>query len=487
MGTLALTTTMTSRMFDSLQRLPDKTFRRVAATSLTPSLSATLLLVGRGDDEPRVRDPRRTHSTEPALPPHLQWQANGESLEKRMARNRGQKLVTLDQENRKMSRRLTSPKRVSHWAGGETTDPKAMASWYSSQHKHMRRGCQLPPVLPKIEAKQNDEQLALSALTSESSAQGVMDVFKHQAWSRVFESDMNSLLDTSNGDYAMERALLTTNVDTSLYNDVREALPELLVARRRRLTMVYDTWRSNTQLLRKYRRIFMARIIRMNRQRLERSMRSWCEFVESIKGEEVLANANSTNEGVSAAEIAAQNRAAMEAVWAEKAAARAAEKKRLILERDAARKEQAARDRAAELQSFRQAATAREAELEKSREARNTLKREADEKYQERARAEAAKDRAREKAAREAREKTAREAREAAEQLERASGSILDAFADSRAEAAARDALKEAEPEPELEDAAGKELAERAAAAAAEAEAAAAAGGQGTDSSEDNE
>ncbi len=455
---------MTSRMFDSLQRLPDQTFRRVASTSLTPSLSATLLLVGRGDDEPRVRNSRRARSTDPALPSHLQWQEGSESLETRMARYRGHKLVSLDRENRKMSRRITSPKRVSHWAGGETTDPKAMASWYSSQSKHMRRGCQLPPVLPKMEAKKSEEQLALSALTSDASAQGVMDVFKHQAWSRVFESDVKSLLDDSNGDYAMERALLTTNVDTSLYNDVREALPELLVARRRRLTMVYDTWRSNTQLLRKYRRIFMARIIRMNRQRLERSMLKWCDFVQSIRGE-VLANASSTNAGVSAAEIAAQNREAMEAVWAEKAAQRAAEKKRLILERDAARKEQAARERAAELQSFRKAAAAREAELEKSREARNTLKREAEEKYQERARAEAAKDRAREKAAREAREKAEREKREAAEQLERASGSILNVFADSRAEAAAREALKEPEPQPELEDAAAKELAERAAAA----------------------
>ena len=41
-----------------------------------------------------------------------------------------------------------------------------------------------------------------------------------------------------------------------------------------------------------------------------------------------------------------------------------------------------ARDRAADLQSFRQVATAREAELEKSREARNTLEGEADGKYQ---------------------------------------------------------------------------------------------------------
>ena len=483
MSALALSTTMTSRMFESLQRLPDQTFRRVASTSLTPSLSATLLLVGRGDDEPRVRDSRRAHSTEPSLPSHLQWQSGSESLEKRMARNRGHKLVTLDQENRKMSRRISSPKRVSHWTGGEATDPKAMASWYSHQAKHMRRGCQLPPVLPKIEAKKSEEQLALSALQSDTTAQGVMDVFKHQAWSRVFESDMNSLLNDTNGDYAMERALLTTNVDTSLYNDVRDALPELLVARRRRLTMVYDTWRSNTQMLRKYRRIFMARIIRMNRQRLERSMKSWCEFVAAIKGE-VLANAKSTNEGVSAAEIAAQNREAMEAVWAEKAAARAAEKKKLIAERDAKRKEEAARERAQELQNFRVAAAAREAEIEKAREERNTLKREADEKVLARARAEEAKDRARENAAREARDKAAREAREEADKLERASASILDVFGDSRANAAARESLKEPEPEPVLEDAAAKELAEQAAAKTDEEEAAAAAKGSGSDSDE---
>ena len=88
--TLALSTTMTSRMFDSLQRLPDSTFRRVASTSLTPSLSATLLLVGRGEDEPRVS--RRAHSTEPVLPSHMQWMAGSESLEKRNARTRGHKL-----------------------------------------------------------------------------------------------------------------------------------------------------------------------------------------------------------------------------------------------------------------------------------------------------------------------------------------------------------------------------------------------------------
>ena len=81
---------MTSRMFDSLQRLPDSTFRRVASTSLTPSLSATLLLVGRGEDEPRVS--RRAHSTEPVLPSHMQWMAGSESLEKRNARARGHKL-----------------------------------------------------------------------------------------------------------------------------------------------------------------------------------------------------------------------------------------------------------------------------------------------------------------------------------------------------------------------------------------------------------
>jgi hypothetical protein len=49
---------MSDRMFASLQRLPDKTFRRLASTTLTPSLSATLLLVGRsggelGGDAPR--------------------------------------------------------------------------------------------------------------------------------------------------------------------------------------------------------------------------------------------------------------------------------------------------------------------------------------------------------------------------------------------------------------------------------------------------
>ena len=76
----------------------------------------------------------------------------------------------------------------------------------------------------------------------------MLDVFKHQAWARVFESDVSSLLDNSNPDFAMERTLLEQGADASLYNDVREALPELLVARRRRLTMVYDTWRTNTQL-----------------------------------------------------------------------------------------------------------------------------------------------------------------------------------------------------------------------------------------------
>jgi len=467
-------------MFESLQRLPDQTFRRVASTSLTPSLSATLLLVGRGDDEPRVRDSRRARSTEPSLPSHLEWQVSGpngsmgESIEKRMARSRGHKLVELDSANRSMSRRLYSPKRVSHWSGGEATDPKATAAWYSNQNKHMRRGCQLPPVLPKLEAKKSEEHQALAALASDERAQSVMDVFKHQAWSRVFESDTKSLLNDTEGAYAMERALLSQNVDSSLYNDVREALPELLVARRRRLTMVYDTWRANTQLLRKYRRIFMARIIRMNRQRLERSMKCWCQFVAAIKGE-INANAASTNEGASAKEIADQNRAAMEAVWAEKAAERAAEKKRLILERDAARKEQAARERAGELKAFRDQAATREAELTKIREAKAAEMRIVDERVQARAREEEGKDRARENAARLARDKAAQEEREEAEKLERASHSILDVFGDSRATAAARESLKTPEPEPVIEDAAAKELTEKEGAdAAAAAETAAA-------------
>ena len=146
-----------------------------------------------------------------------------------------------------------------------------------------------------------------------------------------------------------------------------EALPELLVARRRRLTMVYDTWRTNTQLLRKYRRIFMARIIRLNRQRLVRFFERWVDYLIDVRGDVAKGGDVESSFGMSAEDLAAQNRAEMEAVWAEKAAAKAAEKKRQIAERDRERKEAMARKRAAELKSFRDAAASRERELSEAR------------------------------------------------------------------------------------------------------------------------
>ena len=63
-------------------------------------------------------------------------------------------------------------------------------------------------------------------------------------------------------------------------------------------------------------------------------------------------------------------------------------------------------------------------------------------------------------------------------------GYTVSAWRWTRANAAARESLKEPEPEPVLEDAAAKELAEQAAAKTDEEEAAAAAKGSGSDSDE---
>ena len=375
--------------------------------------------------------------------------------------------VAIDKQNRSMSRRIAAPKRVSHWAGGEATDPRATAKWYNEQHKHMRRGCQLPNALPKLVPKKSEETKAVSALISDDRSSAVLDVFKHQAWARVFESDVSSLLDNSNPDFAMERTLLEQGADASLYNDVREALPELLVARRRRLTMVYDTWRTNTQLLRKYRRIFMARIIRLNRQRLVRFFERWVDYLIDVRGDVAKGGDVESSFGMSAEDLAAQNRAEMEAVWAEKAAAKAAEKKRQIAERDRERKEAMARKRAAELKAFRDAATSRERELSEARAEAEAEKLREQEVFAERLRKEEAEEYRREVAARAAFRKQQEDAEEEAAKLERASGAMLDVFGDHKAATAARDSLKE----PEIIDYVSGELAEQEAQAEAEAEA----------------
>ena len=56
------------------------------------------------------------------------------------------------------------------------------------------------------------------------------------------------------------------------------------VQRRRRLVLGFDTWQENVRMMRKYRRIFMARIMRMNRQRLERSIDRWVENYRHARG-----------------------------------------------------------------------------------------------------------------------------------------------------------------------------------------------------------
>ena len=60
------------------------------------------------------------------------------------------------------------------------------------------------------------------------------------------------------------------------------------VQRRRRLVLGFDTWQDNVRMMRKYRRIFMARIMRMNRQRLERSIDRWVENFRHARGARAL-------------------------------------------------------------------------------------------------------------------------------------------------------------------------------------------------------
>jgi|EP01049_Picozoa_sp_SAG25_P011070 hypothetical protein len=260
-----------------------------------------------------------------------------ESLEKRKARRRGGQLLTIDRQNRRMNRRIAEPKRVSRWAGGEPTNAQAMARWYQEQSRHMRRGCDLPYLLPPPRRVAREDPVAALLDSAESSA--VLDRFLNQARARAFESDAASVIDgDDDGGYAMERMLLGQN-DASVYDDVKDALPELLVARRRRLMTGFETWRNNVRLMRKYRRIFMARIMRMNRQRLERCVQRWVAMWRFATGrddpQETAADAP-----LDTKDLRADNREEMEAVWAAKAAAKAEAKRLAMLDRMKAKKDE---------------------------------------------------------------------------------------------------------------------------------------------------
>ena len=171
---LSSTSSMTNRMFESLRNLPDDTFRKIADVGLTPSMSATLLLVGRGDDQPRGGgSPMRSRSTD--------FLRESESLIKRMARKRGGMLVGIDSENTKITRRLASPKRAQH---GSMLDPVGLKNWHSKQSKHMRRGCQLPYVMGAQDSASSSKRLSmqqgeLAALAdSADNAAHVLDAFQ---------------------------------------------------------------------------------------------------------------------------------------------------------------------------------------------------------------------------------------------------------------------------------------------------------------------
>ena len=112
----------------------------------------------------------------------------------------GLALETIDAENRKMTRRLTLPKRVSKWTGGEATDPQSTKGWYAKQRKHMRRGCELPYVLPPPRRMVKEDPVA--ALTNAEGSSAVMTRFMAQAKARVFEGNSDAILagDDDSGD-----------------------------------------------------------------------------------------------------------------------------------------------------------------------------------------------------------------------------------------------------------------------------------------------
>lgn len=164
----------------------------------------------------------------------------------------------------------------------------------------------------------------------------------------------------------MERWLIEKQSGSSVYSNVQNSLPELLTQRKKRLTRCFSSWADNVIMLRKYRRIFMNRIIRIQRLRLQSCFGWWVEFYDAAREQKWVESGAIVplqTRGLSERE----RQAAQEAVWAEKAKEKEQVKRLHIMERDAAKKRQASRDKQAEIAALRAAAVSKQDELTRLR------------------------------------------------------------------------------------------------------------------------
>jgi hypothetical protein len=271
-------------------------------------------------------------------------------------------------------RRLALPKRQQHHGGRDLDDRNAMmdrhklAKWHADQKHHMRRACNRPYVMGGEDAlarakKERPSELQLLH-DSQEDATAIISSFQHKASSRVFEIDTKALLDTTNDNYSMERWMIEKASNTSVFDNVQNSLPELLTMRRDRIGMTFDGWKRNVQMLRKYRRIFMNRIIRVQRQRLQNCFEMWVEFYDEVLEQRRVAEGLQSDSPPRSSTMSERDRqAAKEKIWEEKAMEKQAAKKLELIQKNADKKEEARKAHLAEMAALRQAAVERQAEL----------------------------------------------------------------------------------------------------------------------------